>query len=387
MRLGSIAALALITGTLSNSMPTSRARTHKAAFTDRASSTGWIDFEFHDGKRIFIPAKINGHETMVLLATGLPTPDIDKSFAASIGLGGDTANSVNDVQIQIGDLSLQTTTASVVDFGPLAKHIGHPLSFLLGDDAFKELAVDIDFAHHRIAFRDPATLPKPAGAVEVPMTRVQDEHLVPVSIEGAKPAQFELGLGNSGEMLVYQSYYQSHKVLEGRRTSQRLAGGTGGFVVESVATLGRAEFAGVEFVKFPAAFIPAALLGTVTDSISGDIGLPILARFRLIIDYAHDRLYATPYAEAARAPFAKDRLGLALTEVDTGFAVRFVAPSSPAQAAGFKVGDKIMLIDGKPAQAWPETALADLKYGATGTSLAFTLEGGAVRHVKLADYF
>ena len=52
-------------------------------FANGASSTGWVDFEFQDGKRIFIPAKINGHETRILLATGLPVSNIDKTYAES----------------------------------------------------------------------------------------------------------------------------------------------------------------------------------------------------------------------------------------------------------------------------------------------------------------
>lgn len=80
-------------------------------------------------------------------------------------------------------------------------------------------------------------------------------------------------------------------------------------------------------------------------------------------------------------------MGLTLNKEDAGFAVGFVAPNSRAQAAGFKVGDKTVLIDGKSAQALPQTAVADLRYGATGTSLVFTMEDGGVRQVKLADYF
>lgn len=399
MKLASMAAFGLLVLSVPGmSNADGPATVHRATFSGAATSTGWIDFDFYDGKHIFVPAKINGHDTMIMLATGLPVPDIDKAFAASIGLkpkgsaapptaSDAAANLINGVQIQIVNLTLPDTAASPVDFSALAQHIGHPLPFLLGDDAFSGLAVDIDFAHHRIAFSDPASQVKPAGAVEVPLTRVQDERVVPVSIEGAPPAQFELGLGNAGEMLVYQSYYDPHKLLEGRRASQRLAAGTGGFIPEAVATLSRAQFAGIEVTKMPAAFIPATMTPSKADLISGDIGLPVLTRFRLIIDYPHDRLYAVPYAEAASAPFAKDRLGLALNKADTGFAVAFVAPNSPAQAAGFKVGDKILLIDGKAAQAWPQTALSDLRYSARGIHVAFTMEGGSVRQVKLADYF
>lgn len=388
MRLASTAALVLVIGTLGISCAANPAPAHTATFKGGASSTGWIDFEFHDGKRIFVPVKLNGHATMVQLATGLPVSDIDRTFAASIGLqpdGGSTT--IHGLEIQIGDLTLLDATASVVDFGPLARHMGHPLPFLLGDGAFNELAVDIDFAHHRIAFSDPASQTKPDGAVEVPLIPVEDLHLVPVSIEGAPPAQFELGLGNSGEILVYQPYYESHKLLEGRRLSKRLAAGTGGFIPETVATLSRAEFAGVTFSNMPAALILSSVAGTTSDLIAGDIGLPVLTHFRLILDYSHERLYAVPYADAARASFAKDRLGIFLTKDEVGFVVEFVAPNSPAQAAGFKVGDKITLIDGKAAQAWPEASFAGLRYGASGSNVAFTMRDGGTRQVKLVDYF
>lgn len=376
-----------------------QAREHKPVFKGGKSSTGWIAFEFQDSKRIFIPVKINGHDTKVLLATGLPTSNIDKAFAASIGLqpqqnsnaaasgAGASAGLIRGLQIQIGNLTLEDTSASPVNFAPLAEHIGHALPFLLGDDAFNHLVVDIDFARQRIAFSDPGSETRPDGAVEVPLLKVDDTPVIPVSIEGASPAQFELGLGNSGEMLVYQSYYESHKLTAGRPVSKRLAAGTGGFVIETVATLKQAEFAGVRFESMPAAFIPASVAGTTSNVIAGDVGLPVLSRFRLIIDYSHGRLWAVPYPDAGRAAFAKDRLGLALNKKDTRFGVEFVAPDSPAEAAGFKTGDRITLIDGKPAQAWPETEFANLRYEASGTILTFTMEDGAARRVKLVDYF
>lgn len=389
-----ISALALASIMPGISSAASSSSTQGVAFKDGASSTGWIDFDFQDGKRIFIPAKINGHETEVLLATGLPIPDIDQTFAASISLpltqasdGKGAAETSSELQIQIGNLILPNTPASVVDFGPLAKRIGHPLPLLLGDAAFGNLAVDIDFAHHRIAFRDPSNQIKPTDAVEIPLTRAENEHLVPVSIEGEPPAEFELGLGNSSEMLIYQPYYESHKLLENRKLSKRQAAGSGGFVVETVATLHQAKFAGITLTNMPAAFIPTSIAGTTSTMISGDIGLPVLTRFRLVIDYPHDRLYAVPYADAAQVPLPKDRLGLVLKKDDATFTVQFVAPDSPSQVAGFKVGDKITKIDGKQSTAWTEASIVDLKYGVDGSSLAFTMQDGNVRHVKLADYF
>jgi hypothetical protein len=44
-------------------------------------------------------------------------------------------------------------------------------------------------------------------------------------------------------------------------------------------------------------------------------------------------MYALPYADPTRAPFAKVRFELSSDKADTGFAVGFVAPDNPTQAA------------------------------------------------------
>ncbi len=140
-------------------------------------------------------------------------------------------------------------------------------------------------------------------------------------------------------------------------------------------------------MQVPATFSPDTLSGANSNRVVGNIGLSILARFRLIIDYSHDRLYATPYADATSMPFAKDRLGLSFVKNGTGLVVKFVSPDSPAQAAGFKIGDKIVSIDQKTIQAWSDSALATLRYASAGTTMVFTADDGAIRRVQLADFF
>ena len=44
------------------------------------------------------------------------------------------------------------------------------------------MAVDIDFVHHRIAFRDPKTVTKPAGAIAVPSIELDGERVAPLSV-------------------------------------------------------------------------------------------------------------------------------------------------------------------------------------------------------------
>ena len=194
-------------------------------------------------------------------------------------------------------------------------------------------------------------------------------------------------LGNGGPLQVYPAYYQPQKLLDGRRVSKTFAGAIGGFHPWTVGSLDHVSFAGVDFGRTPTEFTPDVMSASNSNLEVGNIGMPILARFRLVIDYSHDRLYATPYADAASRPFARDRLGLFLNRKDAAFDVQFVSPGSSAETAGFRTGDQVTLIDGKPARAWSDAALASLRFAPAGTRHVFTMRDGSVRRVRMAEFF
>jgi S1-C subfamily serine protease len=74
-------------------------------------------------------------------------------------------------------------------------------------------------------------------------------------------------------------------------------------------------------------------------------------------------------------------------KVTNGFSVAFVSPNSPAEAAGFKKGDKINLIDGKPYEAWPTQAIIKFQMADAGTIHIFTMADGTERQIKAKDFF
>lgn len=364
---------------------------HAATFANGATSTGWIDFNFADGRSILVPAKVNGQDVLVKLIDGADTSYIDKNFATSIGFQPPTETKTFgdvSVQVQLGELTLRRVKTSTVNLG--AKR-SDPLfaPFILSDDLFNQVVVDIDFAHRRVAFEDPhSTIKPPPGAVEIPLVRRLDARTVPVSIEGAAPVPFEWFLGDPAPVTVYQPYYEANKLLQNRASSIRLGGGLNGQrPQEPVATLRQIQFAGVNFSQVPGVFPSNAVRGSDSPLISGNIGLELLARFRLIIDYPHDRLYAIPNPEATGVPFVKDRLGLYLSAQGATLTVDFVAPGSPAQAAGFKLGERIAMIDQQPAQTWTPALLTNLRLAPKGSTIVFTMAGGHTRQVRMTDYF
>jgi hypothetical protein len=358
----------------------------KVVFKDGASSSGWINFKPYKASSIFFPAKVNGRDVMVSLYGG-PT-NLDKSFAALVGLsqtpgGNGDAPKFVGVTVTVGSLTLSDLTTAAVDVPPhFAKITGQPVPLMLGEEVFNRLVVDIDYAYHRLAFRDPADVSKPPRAVEVPVIELDGVRVVPLSINGAPPVQFELELGNvSGPLLVIPSYAQAQKLLEGHPTSQRLSGK----FVEPVVTLDHLSFAGVDFPKAPIALVPDAALPPV--SITGGVGLPLLSHFHLIIDYPNNRLFAVPNAGVPKPPFIKDRLGLVAAREGDKLRVTFVAPASPAEAAGFKKDDMIAALNGKSVAAEPDLNILTLRFADPGTRFRFAMTNGQVRQIQATDFF
>jgi hypothetical protein len=71
---------------------------------------------------------------------------------------------------------------------------------------FRQFAIALDFTHHRVAFRDTDHLLRPKKSVVIPIPDVGGMRVVPVSVNGAPPAQFECQLGNvSSPLLLFHS--------------------------------------------------------------------------------------------------------------------------------------------------------------------------------------
>ncbi|MDQ0462281.1 hypothetical protein QO010_000029 [Caulobacter ginsengisoli] len=370
----------------------------KFAFAGGATATAPLPFEFYLGSRIYIPASVNGVETHVLLDSGAEATVLDKTWAAAngikptgsvtaVGTGGRAeAELASGVTIRIGDLELKDLTVVLIDLRGVEKMLGRPLPVILGKEVFNDLAVSLDFQARTIAFQDPAAFTPPAGATAVPIMLVNGLRTVPVSIEGAAPVPMDFDLGNGSPLLVYSAFWKPAGLLtDGRLASKGLSGAVGGLKARDLVTVRTLTFAGVTFEA-----VPAVLFGDEAKDADGtislgNIGMPILSRFALTTDYSHDRLWLTPLPDAVGKPFTKDRTGLGLQPPNGK--LQFVAPGSPADAAGLKTGDTLTAIDGKPLKDLTTADFQRLRALPAGATLSVTLANGTVKVLTLRDYY
>jgi len=368
----------------------------KVSFANGSHSTGFIPFEFFNDNRVYIPAQVNGHATQVLLDSGAEMTVVDTAYARELGLktqgqltavgsGGQAqAQLASGVDITVGDLRLTGLTVAVIDLAEVARQIGHPLPVILGKESFNPLVVDVDFPNRRVAFHEAASFKPPPRAVRLPLVEsAGGQRAVHVSIEGRPAIPVLFDVGNGGALSLFPAYWQQAGLLTGRRSSKTLSGAVGGLRERDVATLKRIELAGITLKDVPTVFDDAGNSISTSNRLQGNLGLAVLARFRMITDYANDTLTLVPDARALRQPFRKDRSGLIALPSEGRLVVKLVAPGSPAAAAGWKVGDEVVAIDGQAIG--PD--FTGWRYRPAGQTVVLTLKDGRKRSLTLRDYY
>ncbi|NMO15744.1 hypothetical protein HPC49_03295 [Pyxidicoccus fallax] len=373
----------------------------RASFAEGRKSTGFIPFEFFNENRVFIPARVNGRETQVLLDSGAEMTVVDPAYArelglkaegqlAAVGSGGQAqAQLAGGVDITIGHLKLSGLTVAIIDLAEVAKRIGHPLPVILGKEAFNQLVVDVDFPNRKVAFHEASAFKAPPGAVRLPVVEsAGGQRTVQLSIEGRPPIPVLFDVGNGGALSLFPSYWQKAGLLEKRRSSKTLSGAVGGLKERDVATLKRIQLAGFTLRDVPTVFDEVGNSVSASDRILGNLGLAVLGRFRMVTDYANDTLLLVPDARALRQPFRKDRSGLITFSGEGRLEVKLVAPGSPAATAGWRVGEEIVAIDGqKIGPDYEGTELARWRSRPAGQTVVLTMKDGSERRLTLRDYY
>jgi C-terminal processing protease CtpA/Prc len=188
-------------------------------------------------------------------------------------------------------------------------------------------------------------------------------------------------------MSLTPAYWQKHNLLAGRRSSTRSSGAVGGEQINRVATLKTIRFAGITFHGVPTEFT-APNVEINSDREAGNVGMPLLSRFRMMIDFQNNRMFVIPIASRIDAPFERDRAGLRAVHEGNKLVVRHVSVGSPAAAAAWKEGDAIVAIDGQPIAAdFDSSQLSLWARRPAGTVVTLTMADGSTRKLTLADYF
>lgn len=362
-----------------------------------AAGSRWTRLDLSSGQ-IIAKGAVNGRAMPVMLDSGSVPTLIDLGQARALGLplagagsaignagGRVEALQVGDFEFSVGGITIGFPKGGATALDLSALRPGQGIGVIAGQALFEAARLDLDLPGGRLRIADAP----PTGWWGVKLDREDDGlRCLPLGVgKGPAPgptlaATFDLGSGIP--LQISRDWAERNRLLEGLRLSSWVSSGIDGVSPFTTAVLPRVELANFELANVPIAITdrqPAGASPAV-------IGMPIWRRFRLVVDFAGDRLWLKPGPGALRQTFNRDRSGLAVRIDGAALTVIHVARSSPAEAGGWAVGERIVAVDGRRIDAgWPGSRQSAWARGKAGRLVRLTLADGRQRDLVLADYY
>ena len=345
---------------------------------------------------IILPVSINGSEPLpMILDTGMPMPglllfetDPVKALALEFGsveaqVGGAggrgehiAARMAGGVRLGIGAVTIDDVSVIVV---PPIRHTSMPHAGVIGAAVFRNFTVRVDYDAGAVVLTRPGHFTPEAGMTAVPLELRGNVPYIRAAVamrDGRNvPVNLVLDLGATHAVSLNVGSHQDMDLPDGAVAS-RIGRGMSG---ELTGHVGRVEafLLGGHRLENVVATFPGAdhEHPRGMDGRDGNLGMGILNRFNLTIDYAGSMLYLERNGDFS-APFEWDMSGLTLDFDEAGPTVAAILPGSPAAAAGLKEGDVLIAVDGEPVTSDAGIRLREL-FRRPGAEVALEIRRGA----------
>jgi aspartyl protease/PDZ domain-containing protein len=249
--------------------------------------------------------------------------------------------------------------ALALPLGILPSGLGREIDGIIGGEFIKQFVVALDYQARVLELYDRRTFRYDGKGEALPLEFTPDGHPVVraavTPLEGEPiDARFMLDIGSGLALALHSPFVSEHNLLSSPSPTIR-AIGLGGAGGTSTGRLGRV--ASIRLGSFtidnPITLFSGDKGGAFANAaLGGNIGAQITRRFRLIFDYAGNRLILEP-SPAFAEPFDRAISGLAVWAEGANyrtFRVRDVLEDSPASEVGIAAGDVIVSMGGVPAE-------------------------------------
>ncbi|MDP9046785.1 MAG: aspartyl protease family protein, partial [Bacteroidota bacterium] len=277
---------------------------------------------------------------------------------SGLGEGEDyEAYVTSPLNVDIPGLTSYDVSAAILkkDHFGLSNYAGMPIHGLLGYEFFTNFAVKIDFADSTLSVSRPKEIRSFRKGSKIPLTienRKPYIHCIVTFPNGKKTNnKLVLDLG-AGHPLSLENVIKKHGLPEkfiAANLGVGLTGPISGFISRiKELELGRYKIKGV-ITSFPEEKPDIDL----SEHRDGNLGIQVLKRFSLIIDYPDSCIYLKPGPEL-NAPFEHDMSGLEYYCTGDNYnrvLISRVEPGSAADEIGLEKDDEIIAINFKPVSS------------------------------------
>lgn len=342
-----------------------------------------IPFNFENGHIIF-PLSVNGKDSaLFIFDTGADEDVINTPYVAEFGLhpygkttttgGGGSADYgfARGATFRLPGVEIRNQHVAIMDERGLEKALGMKFGGILGYDFISRFVVEIDYTRHEINLHDPKIWSYSGNGYVVPVTFDVGipfaNAMISVRNKQAIPAYFVLDFGAFETMTLTSPFVKANDLIAAAGTNSAVNRPAGlenqWFAQNNVrGRIDQLTLGNLVVKSFPANFSVNSKGAYASPQFSGTVGEGIYQRYHVYLDYARDRIIFEPTPQTDK-PYP-DRRTYGMSMIASGadlhtYTVTAVRAGSPAEKDGFKKGDVIVGLDGKPASRFTLGELRD----------------------------
>ncbi len=346
---------------------------------------------------VVMPIKINnGPQLNFVLDTGVNKTILTEPLVVNalglegdelvyiLGLGGEgivEALRIEDVSMQIDAIEGRNLNLLVIpeEVLKLSEVFGFPVHGIIGYDLLKEFPIRINYTNNTMRiYRDSDYRIRRRSHI-IPFELINNKPYIDATVRGSKdttlslPLLVDLGASHTLYLNNEHSY-----INEGETVFSYLGRGISGDMLGEEGRLDILKLDENIVIEDPIVAYPdpeQMWIEKLDIPWEGLIGGGILSRFHLIIDYPSEQLVLRKNIKFNR-PFNSNLSGLEIIAEGRNyreFIISYVRPSSPADNAGVKKGDRIIRINNKNAYEIELQEVFDILSKSPGTIISISV--------------
>lgn len=316
-----------------------------------------VDFHFRRGL-ILVPVQINdGQETYhFIFDTGAAFNVVSTAITQKYAIASKAADSISDAakksekikftkieRITMGGIPFERTAAAIFDLDRSPAIRCYNADGVIGVNLMRLVPYwHIDYARKKLIFTDQVNrLPRPAISVILPFKQnIQRIPIITMEWNGLR-LPFGVDLGSNSGFSAPLEYWEK---MRSRQMDIPTVTGHGEF---SIGALGKKTYQdhsaaiinNIRIGNYRAPF----LLITFLQETNASVGNDFFRYFAMTIDWPKKEIILTPQVPVER-PILKT-FGFSFNEQEQYLYVNYLYDKSPAEAAGLKIGDRILQIN------------------------------------------
>lgn len=308
----------------------------------RVNNSKPLTFDIDTGSGVFGVISARRAVSLGLKAQG--------KYKVEVPGGNIESATIPNVSISLPGVELSNQKLEIVPIDSSAPDGEPEVDGALGHNFLEQFVVEIDYAAKIINLYSPATYHYSGSGESIPIT-IRDSSpslRMKMTTPEGRPfeGQFELDTGLSGTLAFFTPSVRKSELISSTKTIEAAvdeeAGGEYRSRIGRMKTLQLGRFV----IQNPT--VRFSLVGADDASVDGVIGTEILRRFKMILDYQHQRIILEPNAHFDE-PYDENMSGLVVVpENNAGrkaFRINQVLANTPAAEAGLLKGDLIVTIN------------------------------------------